>query len=209
MSKQIKKGFDYFDYFYKCAQFAEQAAHCLHDTLSSFDLSTFPAKVDEMHAIENSADMTKHEMMIALAKEFLPPIEREDIVSLSHELDNVVDSLDEIMQRIYMYNVQSIRPETLEFTAMLIRCCDALAEAAAEFRNFKRSKTLSAKLVEVNNLEAEGDVLYSKYIRQLFCEENNGRNLLIWTNIFEGLEDCFDKCEHATDLMEGVILKNS
>ncbi|MGI6151514.1 MAG: DUF47 domain-containing protein [Christensenellales bacterium] len=209
MRKQEKKGFDYFEYFTKCAEHAKQAANCLHESLLNFDIEKFPSQVEAMHAIENSADVLKHQMMMALAREFLPPIEREDIVSLSHELDNVVDALDEIMQRIYMYNVQSIRPETLEFTALIIRCCDALADAAQELRNFKRSKTLPDKLVEVNTLEAEGDALLSKYTRKLFCEENSVLDIIIWTNLFEGLEMCFDKCERATDLMEGVILKNS
>lgn len=208
MSRQ-KKGFDYFDYFIKCAEHAKKAANFLHESLSHFDVEKFPSQVEEMHAIENAADTLKHEMMMALAKEFLPPIEREDIVNLSHELDNVVDALDEIMQRMQMYNVQSIRPETLEFTALIIRCCDALAEAAQEFRNFKRSKTLADKLVEVNNLEAEGDALHSKYTRKLFCEPNSELDIIVWMNLFEGLEKCYDKCERATDLMEGVILKNS
>ncbi len=209
MIRQGKKGFDYFDYFYKCADYAKQAARFLHETLTNFDPEEFPAQVEKMHAIENSADSMKHNMMMALAKEFLPPIEREDIVSLSHELDNVVDSLDEVMQRLYMYNIRTIRPETLEFTSLLIRCCDALAEAAAEFRNFKRSKILAKKIIEVNDLEAAGDALHLKYTRQLYCEENCELDLLIWMNVFERLEMCFDQCENVTDLMEGVILKNT
>jgi len=208
MSRQ-KKGFDYFDYFLKCAEHAKKAASFLHESLSNFDIEKFPAQVEQMHVIENAADELKHEMMMALAREFLPPIEREDIVNLSHELDNVVDALDEIMQRMLMYNVKAIRPETLEFTALIIRCCDALSQAAAEFRHFKRSKTLAEKLVEVNNLEAEGDALHSKYTRQLFCEPNSVLDIIVWMNLFEGLENCFDKCERATDLMEGVILKNT
>ena len=36
--------------------------------------------LDEMHKIENSADMKKHDMLDRLAKEFIPPIEREDII---------------------------------------------------------------------------------------------------------------------------------
>lgn len=209
MSRQGKKGYDYFDYFAKCAEHAKKAANYLHESLSNFNIESFPHKVEEMHAIENSADSLKHQMMMALAREFLPPIEREDIVNLSHELDDVVDALDEIMQRIHMYNIRAIRPETLEFTALIIRCCDALLEAAQEFRNFKRSKTLADKLVEVNNLEAEGDALHSKYTRKLFLEQNSELDILVWMNLFEGLENCFDKCERATDLMEGVILKNS
>ncbi len=209
MSRQGKKGFDYFDYFHKCAECAQRAANFLHECLSDFNIEKFPDQMEKMHAIENSADTLKHQMMMALAREFLPPIEREDIVSLSHELDDVVDALDEIMQRIYMYNVRSIRPETLEFTDLIIRCCNALAEAAQEFRNFKRSKTLASKLVEVNNLEGEGDTLHSKYTRKLFCEKNSELDIIVWMNLFEGLEMCFDKCERATDLMEGVILKNS
>jgi len=209
MARQGRKSTDYFDYFCKSAEFANKAAKYLHESLSDFNVEKFPSQVEAMHTIENSADNMKHEMMIALAKEFIPPIEREDIVSLSHELDNVIDAIEEIMQRVYMYGIRTIRPETLEFTASIIRCCSALSDAAAEFRNFKHSKVLKEKLIEVNNIESEGDALHIKYMRKLFSENDDARMTMIWMSLFEGLEMCFDQCEHATDVMEGVILKNS
>ena len=33
-------------------------------------------------------------------KEFLPPIEREDIVELSHAIDDVIDSVEDVLVRI-------------------------------------------------------------------------------------------------------------
>ncbi len=204
-----KKGFDYFDAFLRTAKQATAAANFLHGALADFRSEGFSARVEEMHRIENAADAIKHEMMEYLAHEFITPIEREDIVSLAQELDTVVDSLDDVMCRVYMFNIQSIRPETLEFTALAVNACTALETAVAEFKHFKNSKTISGLIIEVNTLESRGDALHSASMRKLFTSESDARTLMIWMSLFESLEQCFDACEHASDVIESVIMKNT
>lgn len=103
-----EKDYDYFDFFVKIAENACQASQQLHKSLLSFDRNQISERVAEMHEIEHRADIEKHNMTERLIHEFLPPIEREDIASLAHQLDNVVDSIDDVMLRIDMYNVSTI-----------------------------------------------------------------------------------------------------
>ena len=65
------------------------------------------------HEIERSADERRHDLTDKLTKAFITPIEREDIVTLSHHIDEVTDKLEEVLIRIYINNVKTIRPEAL------------------------------------------------------------------------------------------------
>ena len=64
--------------------------------------------------MEHSADLKKHAMLDRLVKDFLPPIERNDIVSLSQNIDNVTDEVEEVLLRVYMNNVKEIEPNALK-----------------------------------------------------------------------------------------------
>lgn len=209
MSRSKKKNSDYFGGFCLSAGYATRAAEFLHETLSSFSHEDFKKYVDEMHEIEHAADANMHEMMRFLAHEFMPPVEREDIVALAQELDNVVDAIDDIMRRIYMFDVSELRPGVLDFTDLIIRCCRTLEEAVTEFRNFKTSKTIHDKLVAVNTLESDGDALHSECIHRLFIEKVDARSTLIWMMLFDDFEMCLDACEDAAEVISSVIMKNS
>lgn len=51
--------------------------------------------------------------MEKLIAEFITPIEREDIITLSWALDDVLDYMEEIYQILFMHNVKSMREEAL------------------------------------------------------------------------------------------------
>ncbi|MGI6175324.1 MAG: DUF47 domain-containing protein [Christensenellales bacterium] len=204
-----KKEYDYFDGFSRCAKLALETAEYLHAALSSFDRENMDVQIQEIHALENQADMVKHEMLKHLAHEFMTSIEREDIVSLSMQLDEVVDKVEAVFQRIYMFNIESIRPQAIEFAQLVVKCCKSLVVVMEEFRNFKKSKCLKNFIIEVNSIESEGDVFYANCMRNLFLEDTDTRSLLIWTTIYDLLEDSLDACEDAADVIEGVIMKNT
>ena len=63
---------------------------------------------------KTGADGKKHDMLDKLAKEFIPPIEREDIVALSQQIDTMTDKVEDVLMRVYMSNVQEIEPDALE-----------------------------------------------------------------------------------------------
>ena len=199
----------YFETMARCAGFGAKAAAYLQESLSGFDTATLGARIEAMHAIEHDADMLKHNMTEHLSREFMTPIELEDLVALSQELDNVVDCIDDVMQRIYIHNITAMREDVHALTALLIRCVEALCGAVDELANFRKSETIRPAIVEVNSLESEADGLYLKAMRRLYTTETDPITVLSWTHLYESLECCFDACEHASDVIESVIMKNS
>ena len=206
--KQSKDQY-YFETMARCAQIGLDAAKHLQAALATFEVITLGSRMEDVHAIEHEADMLKHDMMERLGREFMTPIELEDLVALSQELDNVVDCIDDVMQRVYIHNITAMRDDVGEFTALLVRCVAALCRAVGELGNFRKSETIRPAIVDVNSLESEADALYLKAMRRLYTTERDPITVLSWTHLYEGLENCFDACEHASDVIESVIMKNS
>ena len=199
----------YFDNFVACAEDSCRAAQMLKETLEDFRPDELKGRLDRIHEIEHSADMKKHEMLDHLAKEFLPPIEREDIVSLSQNIDNITDKVEDVMLRVYMNNIQDIEPNALKMTDIVISCCDAVRELLQEFKNFKKSKNLKKLVIRINDLEEESDRLFMESIRGLYTESDDPIRIIAWRDIYIYLERCADACEHAADVVESVVMKNS
>ncbi|MCM0649602.1 DUF47 family protein [Clostridium swellfunianum] len=203
------RDFNYFKAFVDLSGFSLKAAEILNTILHSYDPNTIEQKVKEMHEIEHAADLERHEIMNRLVKEFLPPIEREDIISLADNIDDVIDSIEDVLIGVDIFNVQTIRPEIIKFTELIMDCCKSMNAALGEFEGFKRSKTLHAAIIEVNRLEEEGDKLYMDGVRSLYRSEKDAIQLSVWTEIYRRLEKCCDNCEEVANNIENIVMKNS
>lgn len=204
-----KKHINYFDSFVELAEFSCQAATLLNNITNNYNSDELPEKMDEMHAIEHGGDEARHEVVKKLAREFITPIEREDIMALSDAIDNVTDTIEDVLMRMYMYNITYIRPHAVEMVNVIVQCCDAMKKALDEFSNFRKSNTIHKLVVEVNHLEEIGDKLYKNATRDLYVNCTDYKELAAWNTTFHYMEKCYDSCEDVANVIENVIMKNS
>ncbi|MGN1147542.1 MAG: DUF47 domain-containing protein [Lachnospiraceae bacterium] len=205
-----KKNDDFFfQNFIECADFSLQAAKMLKESLANFDPDAIGELLDPLHMVEHSADVKKHEMKAVLVKAFITPIEREDIMMLSQNIDDVTDCIEDVLLRVYVNNVRSIRPDALPFAELIIRCCQTMVDTLTDFADFKKSKTLNQSLIEINTLEEEADKLFIASMRTLHTECTDPLEIIAWREIYNYMEKCTDACEHVADVMEEILMKNS
>lgn len=204
-----KRDYDYFDAFVRAVGYSCQTAEMLREILGQYDPDTIKEKLGEVHAVEHAADSAKHDIIRELSHAFITPIEREDILLLAQEIDNVTDAIEDVLMRLYMCNVLSIREDALEFTSIIVACCDMLRQALQEFHMFRKSGTILESIVEVNRLESEGDQLYTRAVRRLHMTSHDPIELMVWREIFDQLEKCCDTCEHVANVLESIVMKNS
>lgn len=207
--KADKKNYSYFDAFFQLAQYSLQAAEVLSNTLQQFNQDELKQRLTEMQEIEDTADTARHDLLKRLEREFLPPIEREDIYRLAEEIDDVTDAIEDVLININIFNVQSIPVEIVKFAEVLQDCCKALSAALSEFENFRKSKTLHVKVVEVNRLEEAANTLYRQGIRNLVLYNKDPVALIVWKEIYSSLEKCCNACEIVANDLEKIALINS
>lgn len=204
-----KRDEDYFERFVSLVKYSCEAADLLKDVLANYQTEELQIKMKDMHVIEHQADIEKHLMMQKLAKEFITPIEREDIMEMAHQIDNVTDAIEDVVMRLYMFDILEVRPEALELSKVICKLCDALKTALMEFSNFRKSKNLHSLIIEINRLEEDGDRIYMEAMRNLYVSSKDTIEIIRWTKTFDCLEKCCDVCENVADVIESVIMKNS
>ena len=204
-----KKNVDYFDAFVELVGYSCQAAKLLNEIMNNFNADELQDKIKEMHSIEHAADEARHGMIKKLAREFITPIEREDIMALADAIDNVTDTIEDVLMRMYMCNITYVREHALQMTEVIVKCCDTLKQALDEFHNFRKSKILHGLVIQINNLEEEGDRLFTEATRDLYVSCKAPIEVAAWDRTFHYLEKCYDTCEDVANLIENVILKNS
>lgn len=199
----------YFDNFIACAEYAKQAAQLLYDIAANFDPRRAATHLEQLHTIEHAADQKKHELTDALMHAFITPIEREDIAVLSSQIDNLVDSIEEVFIGIYTSNVSTLHPALLPLLDIVRDCTGEVSILLQEFANFRHSRNIKNSIIRINTLEEEADRMYIQNMRRLHAPDTPLRDIVIWRDIFRYLEKCADACEHVADVVEEVIMKNS
>lgn len=205
-----KNKFDYFAAFEKQTEVAVREADLLIQAIEGFTEAEALGDIMEVaHEIEHEGDEINHAILKTVATDFITPIDREDIIGLAHALDNIVDFIEDVMQRFYMYDVHFMHDDALEFARLIKKSCVALDKAMDDFRNFKKSKKFKELIIDVNSYEEEADQLLIKVIRDLHTKDcDKPMRVLVWSQIFNRMEKCSDACEHAADSMSTILLKN-
>lgn len=203
-----KKSNDYFDSFNILASDAKKSADLLYACILNFDGTKMEEHLAQMHEIEHAADIKKHEMMDKLAKEFIPPIEREDINRLLHAIESVSDAVEDVLLKMYIFCISEVRPEAKQFADILVRSCEVLKKMMIEFPNYKKSIILQKLIIEINDLEEEGDQLYKESLHTLYATSKDAVELLVWTELMDRFEKSCDSIEYVANVVESVVMNN-
>ena len=208
MGKRHHK-YDYFSAFESLSELAVDEADLLIKAIEDFSTAdALKETMEKAHAIEHKGDDINHDIR-NVATDFITPIDREDIIGLAQALDTIIDELEEVIQRFYMYDVHFMHKDALEFAQLLKKECKARNKAMEDFRNFKKSKKCKSLIIEVNTYEEEADQLLMHVIRDLHTTDcENTMRVMVWSRIFEHMENCADSTEHAADCMSTILLKN-
>lgn len=204
-----KKNNDYFELIQTQAAHCVQASDLLEEILSKFNARDIAVYRSQMHEIENRADEVHHDILTKLYTEFITPIDQEDILRLVQIVDDITDALDEVILDLYMYHIDVIPEGTVELSRVVNRCVKALYEATKELKNFKKPDKLRQLIIKVNDIEFEADRIYVEAIHDIFGSAAGSKAVFGAKTVYEGLEDCCDLCEHAANLIEQVIIKNT
>lgn len=199
----------YYDNFAECAALAKKAAEYLVSCLENYDYDKIEEMLENMHVFEHSADIKKHEMNEALAKAFVTPVDREDLDMMSQQLDTVLDLLEEVLQKLYIYNVKAIEPAAIEYAKKLVKGCGILEEIMVEFENFKKSKKLRELIIAENDVEEECDKLYLATMHALTKNSTDVLTTISWYKVYDCFEACSDACEHVSECVGSIVMKNT
>jgi len=202
----LPKEYQFFDLFDKMAVDAVEAARCFKEfaVAGKFD-DQANAK---MHTIEERCDDTTHEIIDKLNRTFITPFDREDIYSLAHEFDSVIDIIHAMNNRLRLYNLNNtINEDLIRFAELIEQSVDCLSNAVKGLRDLKQTSHISACCIEVNTIENQGDQLRDAVFSKLFLNGADPLHVIKWKDIFMDAETVLDKCEDVANIVAAIMIK--
>jgi hypothetical protein len=163
--------------------------------------------VRKMDDIEHEGDTLAHETIDTLNRTFITPFDREDIHSLTCELDDVADMIHAITTRSRLYKIEGRDEFLVQFAETMHQSSQALAKAVNSLREIKRPRRILDWCIEVNRLENVGDQLREAAIGKLFESTQDALAVIKKKEIYEGAETVLDKCEHVANTVESILVK--
>jgi uncharacterized protein len=172
-------------------------------------LESFPAAAEEglrdVKDLEHEGDRLTHDLVDLLNRTFVTPFDRDDMYRLSGALDDVCDHVDAAAGKIGGFGVSEIREPALRQARVIHRAAGKLQEAVQQLEGFKDSQR---QLIELRELEDEGDRVEAEAISGLFADGADPLFVIRWKDIHERLEEAVDACENAADVLEAILVKN-
>ncbi|KOO43903.1 DUF47 domain-containing protein [Priestia koreensis] len=169
------------------------------------DLKEF---AEVMKNYEHKGDSYIHELIVALNKTFITPIEREDILQLAMKMDDVLDGLEQWVARLEMYSVTETDDYMKKFFALIHQASIEISKAI-ELLASKKLGEMRKHGIEIKDIESRCDELLRSSIKNLFVIQKDPIQLIKIKELYEMLEDIADSCEDVANTLDTIIMRNA
>lgn len=161
----------------------------------------------QLHATEKDADEVRRILIDELNRNFITPIDREDIFALSRAIDDVLDYADTTVEEMVALGVQP--------NPFLVRMASLLSDAAQEIHrgvlqledhpNVANDHAVRAKALE-NRVES----VYREAIAALFSgprDLDHVVEMLKLREIYRHLSNAADRGDEAANVIGDIVVK--
>ena len=194
----------FFDLFTEAGRNTLHAAQLLDRMMGEWPDDNGRAR--EILKAEQEGDRITHDIVQRLNSTFVTPIDREDIYGLATQLDDIVDYTEEAADFLGLYQIEAPMAQSQALTGVLVAACEQLAGCLDDLRGFRG---LDRYWIEIHRLENEGDRISRDAVASLFSNGIDPMVVIRWKDIFTVLENAIDATEHAAQIIEGIVIKNS
>ncbi len=199
------KNFNFFKLFEKQA---DRLGEAIDNVKALIKDGKLKRHAKEMEKIESACDDVNHEILDALNQTFITPLDREDIAYLACAVDGIVDKLEKLTNRLYIYQLAPIPKAVGEYLDKLEQAVQHVIKGVKSLRSSKKWPQVIEHCHQVNALEDEADELLRANLSKLFQEEKDPVKLIKLKEIYELLDDAVDSCQEVSVGLERILIKN-
>jgi uncharacterized protein len=194
---------NFFDLFEQQVEHIVSAARVLEEL--TLDYAAARDKVQKIRDFEHAGDAVTHEVVRRLNTTFVTPIDREDIYALASRLDDVLDLIDAVADRLLLYKIKNPTDGCIAMAKIIVKTAEETDRAVRCLRTL--SPLYQKHSIEVNRLENEADRLLRDELAALFEGGTDAIEVIKWKELYETMEAVTDRCEDVLNVIEGITLK--
>ncbi|MBI0445366.1 DUF47 domain-containing protein [Deinococcus sp. DB0503] len=210
LSRFMPKNPQFSTKFAEAARNAHVTAQALVDLLENY--TDVERKVQRVRDLEHVGDRISGEITNLLASSFIVPFDREDIIALNNELDDLVDSMEDAARKLSLYGVERPLPEMAQLARVVEQQCALLAEGMPLIEDTGKIPQLAELAQRIRRLEDEGDTISDNVQRRLYQDVTDVPGMIRAMRggeIVELIEDASDQAQRVAKTVESILLKNA
>ncbi|EKD42018.1 MAG: hypothetical protein ACD_73C00383G0001 [uncultured bacterium] len=202
------KSHDFFTYFEKSSECVLSGARLLVQMIASTKENR-PVLLKELKDIEHDGDKITHEAIDVVRSTFLTPFDRNDIHTFVVALDDILDAIYHIGNRLTRYGTVEITTEIKYLADYCLLGCVTLVKAVKELKNTKSTQHVLMHCHEINRIEKQSDDMINVALEKIFNSNYDPYQVIKLKELAEQLEYASDLCKKTANIIEGIILKNA
>ncbi|PVX24333.1 MAG: DUF47 domain-containing protein [Candidatus Bathyarchaeum sp.] len=195
----------FFNFLEEQSELVLKAATLFKEMLN--DPENFSENIKKMKLIEHEGDEIVHKMVHKLHKSFITPIDQEDLAKLTSLYDDVLDYIDSVTNRIFLFEVKKQDEVISRFAEIIEKQVMEVNVALKQIRKIKQEE-IEKSFKKVHSLENIADDLHDDSMVNLF-KEKDPIKIIIMKEIYDFLEQITDKCEDVCLVIQDIVLKNA
>jgi uncharacterized protein len=188
------------------------AAEELRDIVGKREVTT-DAHVASIRAIEKKCDAVVRQIFLSANRTFNAPIDREDILALAHEIDDVVDLIEDTAKGIQRYATASFPQDMQAMVSNVVESAELLKKAMPFLDSITRDyRQIYALCQRVGQIEEQADESYDAALSRIRAELRRGDldtvAYLDQKELYEWIERVVDKCDDVANQVQQITAKH-
>ena len=144
-----------------------------------------------------------------LCKNFVTPLEREDIEALSTALYKISKNVEKIGERLLISPSGTDLGLVSRQITMLERAAEVVVIMVNQLRAKSHGEDIRDAYEKLQTIEGDADKLMTELLRELYHGTSDARSVVFWKDLYELLEKGIDRCRDAGYVVFHVALKYS
>ncbi len=171
------------------------------------------AHIASIRAIETKSDAVVRQIFVSANRTFNAPIDREDILVLAHELDDVVDLIEDTAKGIQRYKLSTFSQEMQTMVSAVVESAELLKKAMPHLDSITRDyRDIYAICQRIGQIEEQADESFDAALARIRSDLGAARldtiGYLDQKELFEWIERVVDKCDDVANQIQQITAKH-
>lgn len=198
----------FFPMFQKMSGRIVDAANLFSEMISTTDADTQVEQYAAIKAIETECDNITLEIFEELNDTFVAPFDREDMHQLCDDLDDVMDYINSAAKRTILYKPKAMPNKAMHMAEIILEGAKAIEVAFGELKIINKKPAVALEqCTKLHDLEHEGDDVYDNFVKDLFEQEEDARELIKIKEIMQCMEEATDRANRVGKTLKTIIVK--
>lgn len=198
----------FFDLFEKQNDIVKDAAGVLNSIFQDF--SDVPAKCEQINKLETRGDVISREISTQLALTFITPLDREDIHAINMAQEDVLNMIKAISSRVGLYKFKTLERAAIDLAENLKTI---VGETEKMLKKLNSKRVVEEHSMTVNKIKNDSEIHLLVALGELYESDPASHErflyIIMWTQIYDRIEQALDKAETLANIIEGVSIKNA